>query len=86
MKKISHENGGAFTLIELLVVIAIISILAAMLLPVLSTAKDKAMRVTCINNEKQMALAQQMYANDNSDRMAPPNWDGGIQGAPWLAL
>lgn len=85
MKKISHENGGAFTLIELLVVIAIISILAAMLLPVLSSAKDKAMRVTCLNNGKQMALAQQMYADDNSDRMAPPNWDGGVQGPPgWL--
>ncbi len=67
----------AFTLIELLVVIAIIAILAAMLLPVLASAKDKGLRTNCINNQKQMALAMQMYANDNVDWMAFPNWDGG---------
>ena len=67
----------AFTLIELLVVIAIIAILAALLLPVLATAKAKATRVTCINNEKQMVLAMSMYATDNADRLAFPNWDGG---------
>src|SRR5208282_4997945 len=80
----SKENGHGFTLIELLVVIAIIAILAALLLPALSSAKKRAQGIVCLQNMKQLQLAAILYGNNNNDFM-PANCtlhDGGDNMSP----
>jgi len=89
---ISHSPYNGFTLIELLVVVAIIAILAAMLLPALSKAREKARQAVCMNNLKQIGLAFSMYLVDYNGWYPPkPSvkqnftcWDAKI--APYLAI
>ena len=76
-----------FTLIELLVVVAIIAILAAMLLPALSKARERARQGVCMGNLKQLSLAWLMYANDNDEYFPGWEYQSGVEngyGPNWM--
>ena len=81
---VSSRRSRGFTLIELLVVIAIIAILAALLLPALATAKERACRTQCKSNMHQVTLGALMYAMDNNERFPDSLLNGNQRHACWL--
>ncbi len=81
--QVARQPRAAFTLIEILVVISMVAILAALLLPALSSAKARSKQIGCVNNLKQLALGFQMYSADNDGRL-PENVPAGRDGNAWV--
>src|SRR5262245_55118871 len=84
--KSKNRHRSGFTLVELLIVFAIIAILAALLLPALSTAKSQGKRASCVNNLRQLALCWRMYSADNNEKLAEndpthPEFDNWVLGS-----
>lgn len=83
----ANSHKQAFTLIELLVVIAIIAILASLLMPALSRAKQEGKRAVCLSNLKQLSLMWMMYADDNNDAIVNGLNSRNAEGeTPWVGL
>ncbi len=78
------NRGSAFTLIELLVVVAVIAILASLLLPALAASKSRGQGISCLNNERQLALATMLYADESNDAL--PYNTGSDEIRRWVAL
>ena len=81
--RIQRPRGrqSAFTLAELTVVVLTLTMLVTLMLPAVAISDDQGKRTVCFNNLRRLSMATSVYASDNLDFLAPPNWDGGDSGS-----